>query len=220
MSDLISKSQPIESIARTLSWDDSCLGSVSPNQSETGSFEMVEQDWFILVREILSSAGLDEEIQWDTFWFDWRSPENPLNVSQLDTIMSVEGEGSLHKSKRLQQRSNRKLVFDCVNEALLEVVGHGIDPTGPQHPVILSGEPQSTVLDRVWTLVRGWLSCNVARDDWDGHILAVEMAVRDEVVVRRGRWTNDFGLEIGKFVKEIEQELLQELVVYTLVDLL
>lgn len=215
MSNLISKSPPIESIARTLSWDCPCSGSASPNHSEPSPFEMVEQDWLILVRKILSAAGLDEETQWDAFFFNWHSPDSPLDASLLNRIMSMDEEEPLHEATRYLQRLNTKLVFDCVNEALVESTGHGLDPTGPRQAVLSSGE---LLLDRVWALVREWLSA--AGDEWDGHYLAVEMAMREKVVVRRGQWTENFRLEMGELAKEIELELLQDILDETLVVLL
>ncbi|XP_031404907.1 uncharacterized protein LOC116213909 [Punica granatum] len=218
MSNLIDKSPPIESIARTLSWDDSSSGSSSPHSSEPVSHELLEQEWLSHIRKILSTAGLDGKNQWNVFSFNWHSPENPLDPSLGDKLANTEEEEPMHEAQRRRLRLNRKLVFDCVNEALVEIMGN--EPTGRQGPSLLCKEPPLTLHDRVWSLIRERLSCEVTGDEWNGQSLAVEVAVRKEVVMGRGWWAENFRLEISNLGKEIEQELLRELMDETLIDLI
>ncbi|PIN17724.1 hypothetical protein CDL12_09605 [Handroanthus impetiginosus] len=75
-SNLIDKSPPIGSIARTLSWDDSCIDTASsyPIKDSQGTYEEEEQDVFFFVKTLLSVAGLQGEVPSNSFLTRWHSP--------------------------------------------------------------------------------------------------------------------------------------------------
>ncbi|KAK8570030.1 hypothetical protein V6N13_002733 [Hibiscus sabdariffa] len=230
-SNLIDKSPPIESIARTLSWDDSCsetatllypskLSSVSPGANEE------ERDWFLFVQLLLSAAGLNgEEVQFDSFIARWHSPESPLDPCLRDKYDNLNDKEPLHEAKRRQWKSNRKLVFDCVNAALLELTGNGSDSS--TRAIMSFGRAQTTakegaspmLVDHVWAQMEEWFSGKVkclAGDDGDSDSLVVEKVVRKEVVGKG--WADNMKLERDNLGREIEWRLVEELVEEAVID--
>nr|KYP42842.1 hypothetical protein KK1_035729 [Cajanus cajan] len=178
-SNLIDKSPPIESIARTLSWDDSCAEVASPYPLKplmvsSLDSKVEEHEWLLLVHKLLSAAGLDDQHQYDSFYTRWYSLESPLDPSLRDTY--AKEPMPMHEGRRRKMRSNHKLVFDYVNSALLEIVGYGSEK-----------------------------SC-----------LKSKNVVRKEVV--QIGWVELMELEIDVLGKEIEGELIQELVENVVVD--
>ncbi|XVF32277.1 hypothetical protein REPUB_Repub17cG0067900 [Reevesia pubescens] len=228
-SNLIDKSPPIESIARTLSWDDSCsetatlyptnLSSVSPGDKEE------EQDWVLSVQSLLSAAGLGGEVRFESFIARWHSPESPLDPLLRDKYANLKDKEPLHEAKRRQWRSNRKLVFDCVNAALLEITGYGSDSCmramsfGRAQMRVMEGASPMLV-DHVWGQMKEWFTGEVkcfGGDDGDGNSFVVERVVQKEVVGKG--WVDHMKLEIDHLGREIEVKLLEELVEEAVVDL-
>lgn len=223
-SNLIDKSPPIGSIARTLSWDDSCVDTATsyplkPSPSPRGA-EEEEQEWFFFVQTLLSVAGLDGEMLPGTFLARWHSPESPLDPSLRDNYVDLsDKEKTLHESKRRQRRSTRKLVFDCVNAALVDIAGYG--STACQRAVPCTGGPHGNlhedtsfkVVDQVWARMKKWFSSEercFTNDFGDNSTLVVERVVRKEVVGKG--WVEHLRLEMDNLGKEIELQLLEELV--------
>ncbi|XP_022758581.1 uncharacterized protein LOC111305370 isoform X2 [Durio zibethinus] len=228
-SNLIDKSPPIESIARTLSWDDSCsetatfypsqLSSVSPGAKEE------EQDWVSSVQSLLSAAGLNGEVRFESFIARWHSPESPLDPCLRDKYSNLNGKEPLHEAKRRQWRSNRKLVFDCVNAALLEITGYGSDSCmramsfGRAQKRVMKGASPMLV-DHVWAQMKEWFSGEVkcfVGDDGDSNNLDVERVVQKEVVGKG--WVDHMKLETDYYGREIEGKLLEELVEEAVIDM-
>ncbi|XVF21459.1 hypothetical protein REPUB_Repub12eG0092000 [Reevesia pubescens] len=228
-SNLIDKSPPIESIARTLSWDDSCSetatfypskhSSVSPGAKEE------EQDWVSSVQSLLSAAGLNGEARFESLIARWHSPESPLDASLRDKYANLNDEEPLHEAKRRLWRSNRKLVFDCVNAALLEITGYGSDSCmramsfGRAQMRIMEGASPMLV-EHVWAQMKEWFSGEVKcfeGEDGNSNSLVVERVVHKEVVGKG--WVDHMKLEIDNLRTEIEVKLLEELVEEAVVDL-
>ncbi|KAL5859952.1 hypothetical protein ACOSQ4_001248 [Xanthoceras sorbifolium] len=221
MSNLIDKSPPIESIARTLSWDDSCAETATPYSLKPSSVSQgVEegQDWLFLVQTLISAAGLDGEVQSKTIFARWHSPESPLDPLLRDKYANLNDKEPLHEAKRRQWRSNRKLVFDCVNTALAEITGYGsesdriIGVTSCNGAHVMVNEGASAMLvEQVWARMKEWLSGEKGCDGGgDSDSLVVERVVRKEVVGKG--WDDRRRLELDNLGKEIEMNLLEELV--------
>ncbi|KAM5563228.1 hypothetical protein ABKV19_018075 [Rosa sericea] len=231
-SNLIDKSPPIGSIARTLSWDESCAETATPygllkSPSVSTSIEEEEQDWQAIVQTLLSAAGLDGELQCDSFFGKWHSLESPLDPSLRDKYANPDDKELLHEAKRRKWRSSRKLVFDCVNAALVDITGYGSADSSRTRTISCSGahdrflEGDSPLLaDRVWSRVKEWflgeVRC-VPEDGGDINSLVVERVVKKEVVGRG--WPEQMRNEIDIVGKDIEGKLLQELVEEAVVDL-
>lgn len=231
-SNLIDKSPPIESIARTLSWDDSCGEIATPYPLKSCTVTLgaeEERDLLFFVRTLISEAGLDGEVQSDTFFGRWHSPENPLDPSLRDKYAGgLKEKEPLHEARRRQRRSNRKLVFDSVNAALAEITGYGSESDRCMRAVSCSGahdmhveEGESPMLvDHVWARMKEWFSSEVGcvwAEGGDSSSLVVERVVRKEVV--GNGWSDQMRMELDNLGKEIEVKLLEDLVGEAVVDL-
>ncbi|MCD7467499.1 hypothetical protein HAX54_004963 [Datura stramonium] len=220
-SNLIDKSPPIGSIARTLSWDDSCADTASsvcvrPSSSTLRTVE-VEREWFSYVQTLLAVAGLDE-VQSDAFLTMWHSAESPLDPSLREKYINMNDKETVHEAKRRQRRSTQKLVFDCVNAALLEIAGYGPDNFQRAIPSmgVCSNLPQGArlvLLDQVWDQMKEWFSNEVkylSSDGGDLNSLVAEGMVSKEVMGKW--WLENLRLELDNGGIEIEEKLLEELV--------
>ncbi|KAE8730606.1 hypothetical protein F3Y22_tig00002919pilonHSYRG00241 [Hibiscus syriacus] len=230
-SNLIDKSPPIESIARTLSWDDSCsdtaillypskLSPLSPGAKEE------ERDWISFIQLLLSAVGLNgEEVQFDSFVARWHSPESPLDPCLRDKYANLNDKEPPHEAKRRKWRSNRKLVFDCVNAALVEFTGYESDSCVRAmsfvRAQIRAKEGASPMLvDHVWAQMKEWFSGEVkclVGDDGDSDSLVVEKVVQKEVVGKG--WVDNMKMETDNLGREIEWKLVEELVEEAVTDL-
>ncbi|XP_057807753.1 uncharacterized protein LOC131022323 [Salvia miltiorrhiza] len=225
-SNLIDKSPPIGSIARTLSWDDSCMDTASSYPMKESSIaqgtEEGAREWVLLVETLLSVAGLQGEVLSNSFLARWHSPESPLNPLLRDKYIDLNDKDTVHEAKRRQKRSMQKLVFDCVNAVLVEVAGYGPGtaqraiPCMESHTNILDSA-SSTMLEEVWARMSAWFSSEVKCDGGDDNSLVVERVVRKEVV--GSGWVDHLRLEVDNLGKEIEVKLVEELVQEAVIEL-
>ncbi|KAJ7977128.1 Phosphatidylinositol N-acetyglucosaminlytransferase subunit P-related [Quillaja saponaria] len=229
-SKLIDKSPPIESIARTLSWDDTCA-EVTPYPLKSSMVspdtEVEEQDWLVFVQTLLSVAGLDDQVKSESFLSRWHSLESPLDPSLRDKYANLNVKEPVQQAKQRQWRSNRKLVFDCVNESLMEITGCGSEKCSSAKTCSgghsrLSDGASTRPVDRVMAQMKELLSSEMRclGGDYiygDSSSLVVEKVVRKEVVGKG--WSELLRLEIDNFAKEIEVNLLEEFLVDAVVDL-
>ncbi|KAJ9697107.1 hypothetical protein PVL29_009045 [Vitis rotundifolia] len=229
-SNLIDKSPRIESIARTLSWDDSCTETATPyplkSSLASSRAEEDEQDWLFFVQTLLSAAGFDDNVQTDSFFSRWHSPETPLDPALRDKYAELNDKEILHEAKRRQRRSNRKLVFDCVNAALVDITDYGPDCTqrarsysGAYNAGVEGGSSSPILVERVWARMKEWFSGEVRCVWGEGgdNNLVVESVVRKEVVGKG--WVEHMRLAVDNIGKEIEGKLLEELVEEAVVEL-
>ncbi|KAL2344948.1 hypothetical protein Fmac_006233 [Flemingia macrophylla] len=232
-SNLIDKSPPIESIARTLSWDDSCaeVSSSYPLKPSLVSLDtkVEDQDWLFFVEKLLSAAGIDDQVQSDSFYWRWHSLESPLDPSLRDNCANLNDKEpqQLHGAKRRQRRSNQKLVFDCVNVALIEITGYGSENylmgrlwSGSHRGLQVPEGVLPPLVDVIVAQMKELISCAmkpVWGDCGDSNSLVVESVVRKEVVGKG--WVELMGLEMDILMKEVEGKLLEELVEDAVVDL-
>lgn len=229
-SNLIDKSPRIESIARTLSWDDSCTETATPYPLKpslaSSRAEEDEQDWLFFVQTLLSAAGFDDNVQTDTFFSRWHSPETPLDPALRDKYAELNDKEILHEAKRRQRRSNRKLVYDCVNAALVDITDYGPDCTqrarrcsGAYNTGVEGGSSSPILVERVWARMKEWFSGEVKCVWGEGgdNDLVVERVVRKEVVGKG--WVEHMRLQVDNIGKELEGMLLEELVEEAVVEL-
>ncbi|KAF5174864.1 Phosphatidylinositol n-acetyglucosaminlytransferase subunit p-related [Thalictrum thalictroides] len=225
-SNLIAKSPPIESLARSLSWDDASelATPIQPNYSlipsEKDAHECVE-----FIKTLLSSASLDSREHCNEASARWHSPECPLDPLLLDKFVNLKEDKVLwHDMKRRQQRSNQKLIFDCVNEALVEITKYRSDAnlwgrvsSATQDWASIH---ESVTAEDVWNQIREWFpggtKCVLSENE-DHNSLVVERVVKKEVVGRG--WVEQLRLEVDGIGKEIEGKVLEELMEEALFDL-
>ncbi|KAK6937689.1 DUF3741-associated sequence motif [Dillenia turbinata] len=217
-SNLIDKSPPIGSIARTTPYPLS-----SPLASSGAEEEQKELLFFI--QTILSAAGLESGVQSDIFISRWHSPESPLDPLLREKYTDLNDKEFLHEAKRRQWRSKRKLVYDCVNAALVDIMGHVLEPnlcvtSGCGVNERLTNIAPREITDRVWAQMQEWFSGEakcVAGEDGVSNRLVVERVARKEVVGKG--WVEHMRGEVDNLGKEMEGKLLEELVVEAVVEL-
>ncbi|XP_021722119.1 uncharacterized protein LOC110689659 isoform X2 [Chenopodium quinoa] len=227
-SNLIDKSPPIGSIARTLSWEES-FAETSTNYPLSSPFvspgaEDDEVEYLYLVQSLLTMAGLDDEGQVGSNLARWHSPDSPLDPLLRDKYIDLTAKEPLHEAKRRQLRSCRKLVFDCVNAALVDITGFGTTASHwggscvrPSHGCLESGTG-TALADKVWSWMKELLPGEVkflSVDCGDNHSL-VERLVRKEVTGKG--WNDQIRLQVDSIGKEIEGKLLEELVEESVVE--
>jgi len=176
-SNLIDKSPPIGTIARILAWEDESYTDTS--KPAMGIEE--DEDWYGFIKTLLTASGFSGS---DSLMTRWHSLESPLDPSLRDKFANKE------LIKRRKQRSNRKLVFDCVNAIITETT------STLAHTGLTKG---FNMLEHVWTELQEW-------------------AVNDEVAGKM--WSYGLQVEMNNLGIEIEVILLQELVEEAVFDLI
>lgn len=231
-SNLIDKSPLIGSIARTLSWDDACSGPATLDhfQPSVDHFQPSvaakdeEQEWFFFVQTLLSASGLTDETLWDSYLARWHSSESPLDPLLREKYIDLNDKDIAHEAKRRQWRSTRKLVFDCVNAALVDIADQRPGLRSGAHRGVEDGGQVVVTVDQVWARIKEWFSGEV-RCVWgdggegeggDSDSLVVERVVRKEVV---GGWIEQLRMEVDNLGQEIEGKLLEELLQEAVVEL-
>ncbi|KAL9235684.1 hypothetical protein vseg_010425 [Gypsophila vaccaria] len=216
-SNLLDKSPLIGSISRTLSWDDCCIemGANFPLSSPFVSpgAEDDEGEWLYLVQSLLTMAGLDDEVtQFGSNLARWHSPESPLDPLLRVTYIDLTAKEPLHEAKRRQLRSTRKLVFDSVNAALLDITDFRTPST---HSKFLDTDP-TLLADKVLAWMKEWCSDKVNylspdnSDNNNKNNSLVERWVTKDIVGTG--WPDQINVEIDNIGKEIEGKILEELV--------
>ncbi|KAL5213968.1 hypothetical protein ABZP36_003120 [Zizania latifolia] len=212
------RSPAIDSIARTLSWEDT--NSRSPllghlMHSNVGDDD--ELQCYSLVQKIVSSAGLGN-LQLSLVFTRWYLSNSPLDPALCDKFLDRKEEDA----KSRERRSNQKLVFDCVNMALVEIGQDDLMCTYPWSRAYFGTWRETlsqTLGEEVWNLVKDWLygtrSYAANKDDNAGTML--ERIVQEEVE-RRG-WIKLLRLEADEITKKIASEVLEDLVTGSLEDL-
>ncbi|CAH8361188.1 unnamed protein product [Eruca vesicaria subsp. sativa] len=187
-SSLIDKSPPIGSIARVFSWEDESYTDIT----KPGNGIKEDEDWYYFIKTLLKASGFSGS---DPLMTRWHSPDTPLDPLLRDKFANKE------PIKRRNQRSNRKLVFDCVNAIITETTSAAAR-TG-----LASG---FDMVEHVWTEFKEWMV-------QDSNNLEGESLVREEVVGKM--WSNNLQVEVNNLGIEIEEMLLQELVEEAVFDL-
>ncbi|XP_010933204.1 uncharacterized protein [Elaeis guineensis] len=210
----VSRSPAIESVARSLSWDDIHQETSSPNPSilcrALSKADVERQEQLMFVQKLLSSAGLDGEKS-DMVFSRWYSVDSPLNPILLNKFLDRKEE----EAESWERRSNQRLLFDCVNAALLELgqatLLNAYPWKGPYHHPQKDTSPDAPCAVEVWGLVRNWFSGErklVAGDD--NSSLMVDRVLRREVEGRG--WDESIKSETQEISAEIGGEILEDVV--------
>ncbi|KAH6813727.1 hypothetical protein C2S51_022745 [Perilla frutescens var. frutescens] len=203
-SHMIGKSPPIGSIARSLSWNDSFVNSASSHPTNklltSQETDEEEQECFFFVKELLSEAGLHGEVCSTSCMARWHSLQSPLDPSLRGKSNDFKDTKKLHDGKLKQKRAVQKLVFDCVNAALVDAeYDSHLNQRGNDFTVGGSASSTTTVLDEVWNRLKVWFSSEVRGES-------------DDCVEVVGKvWSDHFRLEMDNLAKEVEGRLLEEL---------
>jgi hypothetical protein len=203
----LSRSLPIGSVARTLSWDDASQEVPLCPTSEDSH----EQEQYEFVEKILLSAGFCNEKTQDIF-VRWHSLDCPLDPAVLDQLL----ERKVEDAKCRERRSNQRLLIDSVNAALLDIGQSklwGAYPCTGRHANAQRVATCDVLLtDEAWRLVKSCLF------DDEKHIISGgdnAGVVADWVVgkeIHGKQWSEMLRLEMDEISKEICGEVLRELV--------
>ncbi|CAN6302338.1 unnamed protein product [Urochloa humidicola] len=203
----LSRSLPIGSIARTLSWDDASQeASLCYTKGDSH-----EQEKYEFVEKILTSVGFCNEKAQDIF-VRWHSLDCPLDPVVFDQLL----ERKVEDAKCRERRSNQRLLIDSVNAALLDIGQSklwGAYPCTAQY----SNAPRVAtcdvlVTDEAWRLVKSWLldDENDIAGLGDNAGLAADWVVGKEI---HGKgWSEMLRSEVDEISKEICRDVLSELV--------
>lgn len=166
----------------------------------------------VYVRDLLVASGLTDAN--GAVMTRWHSPKQPLALSLFEKM--EEGYGKdMGVDQRLSYNS-RRLLFDRVNEALIDSVG--LELNGPKwwkHPDTLSRAARSPsgkfLLQRIWALV-GKICCSPSDDAQDtlAHRVAQDLSGKD-------RWFHDLDMEFELVVHEVERGIFSDLMLDTVI---
>lgn len=161
-------------------------------------------------------TGLDNDDCGPNF-AKWHSPESPLDPSLREKYVDLTAKEPLHEAKRRKLRSTHKLVFDCVNAALVDATGIRTTVSGAH-----MGYSGSRLTDGVWARAKEWVSGNVRcppEEEEDGGGDSASLVEREvwKEVMGKG-WADQIRVEVEIIGKEIEGKLLQELVEESVVE--
>ncbi|CAL9073583.1 unnamed protein product [Musa textilis] len=213
----LARSPPIESVVRSLSRSTSYSDAASAktfNSCMMFSEAEREHEQLVFVHELIASAGMDNRES--VMSGGWHSIDSPLNPLLLYESLHMDEE----EGKCRERRSGRRLLFDAVNAALLDLSQAALRAAypwnGPLHEARKNDKVGGSAADQVWALVRNGLSSE-KRVPTESASAAVERLVRKEVAGRQ--WPESSWLEVCEFSKEIGRKLLEELVEETLSEL-
>ncbi|XP_020584078.1 uncharacterized protein LOC110027123 [Phalaenopsis equestris] len=215
----LSRSPPIESIARTFSWDDHCSRAPLPASLKLSRAICSKEDEddpkdLIVVQNLLTASGLYKN-KLSTIFNGWHSPDIPLDPNLLDELSDLK-EGGVRNRER---RSNQKLIFDCLNLVLQEL-GHSVEQGAYQSTAIVA-EDEGLLAAQVWPVVKSKLSGEGKRSAGEAENggLVVERLLGRELTCSGG-WTELMQSELAAISREIGEEVLEELVGEVLVGMM
>ncbi|RLM79156.1 uncharacterized protein C2845_PM12G11730 [Panicum miliaceum] len=209
----VSRSSAIETVARFLSWDDSASESHLLGTPRTTSLmsdvDDDESECHVLVQNIMSSAGLGSS-QSSMVFTGWHLPDYPR-----DPVLC-------NKVSELQEKSSyRRLLFDCVNIALIEIGENALlssFPWSKRHPRTWRNTSPPDLGVEVWSILKDWIygarMFVVSRRDNAGIML--DRIVKQEVEGRG--WVNSLMLQVVDITEHLEGGVMEELVEEAVLD--
>lgn len=202
--ELISRSPPIESVARSLSRS-------QPKLARSSSLAEECQEHYSFVNSLLSSAGLGGEAPPTAAALArWHSLESPLDPSLLDKFLERKDEDA----KCRERRSSQRLLFDAANVALLDISRAAAAAAKSGGARYAGG----SVTEEVWRRVKGWWSVGGEQPAGGHSGLVVDRVLRMEVP--SCVWGEMMSSEVEEVGREIGGELLEDLIGEALADLL
>ncbi|CAN6252339.1 unnamed protein product [Urochloa humidicola] len=210
----ISRSSAIETVACFLSWDDTASESHLLCTPRTASLmsdvDDDESECHVLVQNIMSSAGLGSS-QSSMVFTGWHLPDYPLDPVLCNKV-----------SQLREQSSYRRLLFDSVNIALMEIGENALLSTFPwskRHSRTWRNTSSPDFGVEVWSILKDWIygarMFVVSRRDNAGIMLG--RIVKQEVEGRG--WANSMMLQVVDITEHLEGGVMEELVEEAVLDL-
>lgn len=212
-SEAVSRSSAIETVARFLSWDDLASESqllCTPRiTSLMCDVEDDESECHVLVQNIMSSAGLDSS-QSSMVFTGWHLPDYPLDPVLCNKVSELQ-----------EQSSYRRLLFDCVNIALIEIGENALlsaFPWSKRHSRTWRNSLSPDLGVEVWSILKDWIygarMFVVSRRDNAGIML--DRIVKQEVEGRG--WVNSMKLQVVEITEHLEGGVMDDLVEEAVLD--
>ncbi|RLM79191.1 uncharacterized protein C2845_PM12G20510 [Panicum miliaceum] len=209
----ISRSSAIETVARFLSWDDSASESQLLGTPRTTSLmsdvDDDESECHVLVQNIMSSAGLGSS-QSSMVFTGWHLPDYPRDPVLCNKVSELK-----------EQSSYRRLLFDCVNIALIEIGENALlssFPWSKRHPRTWRNTSSPDLGVEVWSILKDWIygaqMFVVSRRDNAGIML--DRIVKQEVEGRG--WVNSVILQVVDITEHLEGGVMEELLEEAVLD--
>ncbi|OEL37042.1 hypothetical protein BAE44_0001939, partial [Dichanthelium oligosanthes] len=207
------RSDAIESVTRSLSWEDMSSPSPSFGMKKLTPLSSVDNDELecvAFVQRIVSSAGLGD-LQLGMVFTGWYLPDCPLDPALCDKLLDRKEEAA----KSRERRSNQRLLFDYVNMTLVEIGQDTLLCAYPSSQVrsMASKETLSLALvEEVPCHMRDWLygSGKFAVNENDDAGTILERIMQQEVEGRG--WVKSMRWELDEITEQIAREVLEELV--------
>ncbi|XP_044967111.1 uncharacterized protein LOC123427194 isoform X1 [Hordeum vulgare subsp. vulgare] len=212
------RSPAIESVPRLLSWEGTYSHSpLHMHYLNSSNAEDNESECYALVQKIVSSAGLGN-LQVSMVFTGWHLADCPLDPALCDKFLDRKEEAA----KSRERRSNQKLLFDCVNMALVETGQEALLRTYPWGKACFGARSEALSQDlgeEVWSHVRDWLygAERFAANEYGDAAMMLERIVHQEVEV--GGWMKSARSEADEITKQIADGLLEQLIGEAAADL-
>ena len=208
------RSPAIECVPRSSSWEDT--NSCSALHCSLNFFSSADDDeseCYAFVQKIVSASGLGN-LQVGMVFTGWYLADCPLDPALCDKFLERKEEAA----KSRERRAKQKLIFDCVNMALVETGQDVLQNTFPCGKASFGAwrhvnETSSRDLgEEIWSHVKGWLygAESFAANEYGDAAVMLERIVHQEV--EGGGWMNSARSEEDLITKQIAVSLLEELV--------
>ncbi|KAF7084896.1 hypothetical protein CFC21_088411 [Triticum aestivum] len=208
-----SRSSAVEAVACSLSWDDATSESPSlgiPRPPYLPSdVDDDESECHVLVQNIMSSSGL-EDAQSSMVFAGWHLPDCPLDPVLFNNLLELR-----------EQRSYKRLLFDCVNVALVEIGENALLSAFPWSKARTGTwrDGSSPALGvEVWSILKDWIYGErmfvVSKRDNTG--IVMDRIVKQEV--EGSGWVKMRMSQVVDIAERIEGGVLEELLAEAVLD--
>lgn len=209
----VSRSSVIEAVACSLPWDDASSESPSVGIPRLpclpSNIDDDESECHVLVQNIMSSAGLDDTHSSMVFT-GWHLPDCPVDPVLCNKLLALR-----------EQRSCQRLLFDCVNVALVEIGENALLSAfswSKAHTRTWRYISSPALGVEVWSILKDWIYGTrmfvVSKRDSTG--IMMDRIVKQEV--EGSSWVKMMISQVVDITEQIEEGVLEELVGEALQD--
>jgi hypothetical protein len=215
VSETASRSSAIEAVACSLSWDDATSESPLPGISRPpylhSDADDDESECHVLVQNIMSSAGLDDDDARSSMVFTgWHLPDCPLDPLLRNKLLELR-----------ERRSYRRLLVDCVNVALVEIGENALLSAfawSKAHTRTRRENSSSDFGVEVWSILKDWIygarMFVVGKRDNTG--IMMDRIVKQEA--EGSGWVKMMLSQVVAITERIEAGVLEELLAEAVLD--
>lgn len=208
-----SRSSAIEAVACSLAWDDDTSESPLPGLPRHLPSDVDDDDeseCHVLVQNIMSSAGLDDDARSSMVFTGWHLPDCPLDPVLCNKLLELR-----------KQRSYQRLLVDCVNIALVEIGENAMLSSfswSKAHTRTRRDNSSAVLRVEVWSILKDWIygarMFVVSRRDNTG--ILTDRVVKQ--VVEGSGWVKMMLSQVVDIIEQIEAGVLEALVAETVLD--